>query len=286
MSNLVTLSISDISIRQDSDGRYCLNDLHKAAGNEPKQKPSEWLRNKQTVELITEVEKAGISAIQSKQQVGTFVVKELVYAYAMWISAKFHLLVIRAYDAMVMEKLQYGLKELPSQYITEEESYLFKKSIEHHCKNNGEQYRELYRKVYDHYGITSYKHIPAQHLTMAARVAGIKLVKVVKKDLPAEPERLSFTPGELEAHVAEKVKLALASQEQKTLVSPEIPDFRTRVLVTVQNGEVSQQFVPFNSMVIDPKNIYEVETMIRECMPVTQMVNVISIASNKMASHI
>lgn len=93
------LEIASIGIKQDEQGRYCLNDLHRAAGGEPKHKPSEWLRNKQTCELIEEVSKAGITAIQSKQQLGTFVAKELVYAYAMWISPTFHLKVIRTFDA-------------------------------------------------------------------------------------------------------------------------------------------------------------------------------------------
>ncbi|MCK5898800.1 MAG: KilA-N domain-containing protein [Methylococcales bacterium] len=99
--NIEIFAVSGITINQDLEGRFCLNDLHKAAGNENKHRPSLWLKNKQTVELIEEIEKAGIPAIQSKQQLGTFAVKPLVYAYAMWISPAFNLLVINTYDRLV-----------------------------------------------------------------------------------------------------------------------------------------------------------------------------------------
>jgi len=102
MSELI---IANIEIRIDREGRYCLNDLHKASGGNPNHRPGEWLRNKQTQALIAELGDAGISASAQKggipNEQGTYVAKELVYAYAMWINAAFHLKVIRAYDAMV-----------------------------------------------------------------------------------------------------------------------------------------------------------------------------------------
>lgn len=97
------LIISNYSIRRDSAGRYCLNDVHKAAGGEKRHQPSDWLRLQQTQELIAELASQkipGILGIESKQGLGTFVAKELVYGYAMWISAAFNLKVIQAYDAM------------------------------------------------------------------------------------------------------------------------------------------------------------------------------------------
>jgi hypothetical protein len=90
----------------DAEGRYCLNDLHRAAGGEKRHQPSDWLRLQQTQDLVAELATTsipGIPGIESKQGLGTYVAKELVYAYAMWISAAFHLKVIRAYDAMVTQ---------------------------------------------------------------------------------------------------------------------------------------------------------------------------------------
>lgn len=113
MNNLI--KIGDIVINQDANGRYCLNDLHRAAGGENKHRPSIWLQNKQTKSLIFELEVAGIPATHTIENVGTFVQKELVYAYGMWVSAVFYLHVIRTYDDFVMgehEKLEIAQEKL------------------------------------------------------------------------------------------------------------------------------------------------------------------------------
>jgi KilA-N domain len=123
----LTLTIDGIAVRQDDQGRYRLNDLHKAAGGELRHKPSEWLRNKQVHELVQEIldfkTKAGFTSLEQIQPLnvikggsnpGIFAAKELVYAYAMWISAKFHLAVIHAYDALVSQPSVHQLLADPA----------------------------------------------------------------------------------------------------------------------------------------------------------------------------
>jgi hypothetical protein len=107
------LMVAGTGIRRDPEGRYCLNDLHLASGGEKKHQPANWLRNQQTKELIVEL--SPVPQITGTEQIqpvkiyqggdfqGTYVVKELVYAYAAWISAAFNLKIIRAYDALAME---------------------------------------------------------------------------------------------------------------------------------------------------------------------------------------
>lgn len=106
--NTSSLTIQDTSIRQDSQGRFLLNDLHKAAGNNPKHKPTNFLRLDTTKELTEEINRCSDmrNAIEIKQggiNQGTYAAKELVYAYAMWVSPKFHLQVIRTFDAVVSQ---------------------------------------------------------------------------------------------------------------------------------------------------------------------------------------
>ena len=103
------------------DGLYSLNDMHKIGGGKEKHRPTFFLRNQETKDLINELE-SEISDVRkctspnsqvmrvvkggdSQAKQGTYVCKELVYRYAMWISAKFALIVIRTFDEVMTKRL-------------------------------------------------------------------------------------------------------------------------------------------------------------------------------------
>lgn len=107
--NQKTIEIDGAVIRQDQYGRYCLNDLHKASGGEQKNQPRYFLENKQTQDLVQALTDSGIpltpiNVTRGGLDQGTYVVKQIVYAYAMWISAAFNLKVINTFDAVVTQK--------------------------------------------------------------------------------------------------------------------------------------------------------------------------------------
>lgn len=120
--------IDGVSVRRDIMGRYCLNDLHRAAGALDKHKPAFWLRNEQTEQLIGELLICNseipdpVSVVRGGREQGTYVCRELVYAYAMWISAAFNLKVIRTFDtlhsaassAITADRIQAGVILLES----------------------------------------------------------------------------------------------------------------------------------------------------------------------------
>ena len=106
MSQLIV--IDGVSVRRDQSGRYCLNDLHRAAGGAKRHQPSDWLSVNQTQELVQLLNSGNprslsVETIQGRNG-GTYVCKELVYSYAMWISAEFNLKVIRTFDALSASK--------------------------------------------------------------------------------------------------------------------------------------------------------------------------------------
>ncbi|MGY6089253.1 KilA-N domain-containing protein [Avibacterium paragallinarum] len=104
MSNLTILNTSIRTL----DNLYSLNDLHLASGNDPKHQPAFFVRLTSTKALIDEINRSANSQIAIKSirggrnpsLQGTWVCQELVIAYAAWISAAFHLKVIRAFMAI------------------------------------------------------------------------------------------------------------------------------------------------------------------------------------------
>ena len=167
------LVIGDFSIRQDEDGRYCLNDLHKASGYDKKHQPAYFIRNQQTKDLIGEiVNSANLQSLENNQiepvkkmegvKGGTYVVKELVYSYAMWISAKFHLTVIRAYDAMVM---QWQINDRQS--ISPEQQALLHEIVARRSQGERKIFAEMWARHNRHFKIPRYAELLAIHFSEA-----------------------------------------------------------------------------------------------------------------------
>ena len=104
----MNLVMFETAIRQDKEGLYSLNDFHKAAGGEERHSPNRWTRTEGYNALLDELTPVlafdPAKSIRGGSNPGTYVCKELVYAYAMWISAKFHLHVIRTFDQFTMSE--------------------------------------------------------------------------------------------------------------------------------------------------------------------------------------
>lgn len=157
------VSVANISIRQFGD-LYSLNDLHKASGGQDKHSPRRWLQNKQTADLIAEIEIDGIPSIQKKQGLGTFVSKELVVHYGMWISPAFSLKVIRAF--LDTQEEVSGSTKLETQTTIDERRGLVDavKLLVVRC---GIDYSAAYRMVHQRFGVAHIDQIAAPLLPAA-----------------------------------------------------------------------------------------------------------------------
>lgn len=157
----MNLIINTHSISQHN-GFFSLTDLHKASGNQDKHKPVLFLRNQQTQELISEIElenKVAYHTIKGNRsdgaKSGTYACRELVYRYAMWISPKFSLMVIRAFDALNTGAIpclrQCGLSH--------RQAATLQKAVKAKCRYDRRHYQRLYNALYDEFGVKSYKDI-------------------------------------------------------------------------------------------------------------------------------
>ena len=179
---------------------YCLNDLHKAAGGEERHQPNRWLRLDQAKELIEEIKQQAIDSSQTPDLAfepiqtlrggkiaGTYACKELVYAYAMWISAKFHLHVIRAFDALVTGRVGPEETLLPSEQRTLME-VAHKRVAGLPDGIKGKALAEIWSRVHNKFRVAKYNQLPRTRLADA-------IVYITQMDLKCaqepEPEYLT-----------------------------------------------------------------------------------------------
>ena len=125
------LSIGTSAIRQ-FDGLFSLNDLHKASGGEAKNKPSNFLRVEQTQSLIEEINqfsdlRSALKVVNGGDMRGTYACKELVIAYAAWISPAFHLRVLRVF----LESIEPVRERIETGWIDPQRKLHLRRLVEH-----------------------------------------------------------------------------------------------------------------------------------------------------------
>jgi hypothetical protein len=196
----IALTISNTPVRQDSFGRFCLNDLHKAAGGEEKHSPNRFTRSDNYQSLIDELTPdlafAPVESVRGGKNPGTYGCKEIVYSYAMWISAKFHIAVIRAYDAMVTGT--------PTQSPTISKAQIgdLYNKVAAISSGSGKIRAELWSRFQNHFNLSSYKDLPADKYDEAVEYLNAKKAEY----LGGPVEMLYISSTELDAKVQEKVK--------------------------------------------------------------------------------
>lgn len=201
------LVIGEFSIRQDEDGRYCLNDLHKASGGLAKHKPSNFIRNQQTQDLIVEIEQfsdmsstdfdrcsnmsigqKAVNTIKGGIRQGMYVVEDLVYSYAMWISAKFHLMVIRAYRSQVMEWMIGG-----KQTISPEQAGILYNIVHTRAGDNKNTIVQMWSRLKNHFKYSaSYRELRAIHFEDAKHYLEVMDLKVKADKKESKPDAFNL----------------------------------------------------------------------------------------------
>lgn len=153
MSNLQILSNSIRTF----ENLYSLNDLHRASGSENKHLPFRFIRLETTKDLIEEIEQDNSNALKVIRgaQGGTYACEELMLAYAMWISPKFHLIVLRAF--LNLHKKSTAL--LPNT-ITPEQQQAIQSAVQQAHHRTGLHWQEIYRQLKSAFKVAKYDQIP------------------------------------------------------------------------------------------------------------------------------
>lgn len=157
------------------DGLYSLKDLHKASGGDNKHAPFRFMRNAETKELIAEIERSPdmVNGVTSKafkvvqggtaSKQGTYACKDLVYRYAMWISPKFALLVIRTFDKLVTGEL----KVQPTGISTVADRKPLVAAVNTFCSKTSAIYSDVWKMIHQRFSLESVHEMTVEQVPQA-----------------------------------------------------------------------------------------------------------------------
>lgn len=165
---MTALSIVNTSVRIDSEGRYSLNDLHKAAVAsgmaKSHHKPSEFLRSESVKSFINAIDlEAGntvsINTVKGRGITGTYAVELIAIRYAAWIDAGFEIKVYRSFQALAKGEIEKARaiatrQQVKDEYLPMTDAVKLSKEIEgktakhyHYTNENNMVYKILTGKT-------------------------------------------------------------------------------------------------------------------------------------------
>lgn len=185
------------------DGLYSLNDMHKASGGDKKHQPSFFVRNQEVSDLAKEIEiSANLQTTQVLRKVnggdkrGTYACKEIVYRYAMWISPKFALLVIRTFDKLVTGELK-----VQSSQLTAEQTLPLRNAVNKLVGKSGIMYPEAYKIVHQQFNVNHIKDLTHEQLAKAIEYIHDRILSLNVEQTPIS----SFTHNQYIMNVKHEV---------------------------------------------------------------------------------
>lgn len=149
---MTKLVINNTTIGTDEHGRFSLNDLHQSAGGKVSCLPNKFLRQesvKNVIDVLIAQNRAfkPISIKRGRYTGGTWVCKELVYKYAMWVDAEFEIKVIQTFDEMQKQGKAIQSMQAINDLVAKIES---DKQVASFCGTELAKYRKIKKQNSEH----------------------------------------------------------------------------------------------------------------------------------------
>lgn len=237
-----TFAIGDIAVRQ-LDGLFSLNDLHKASGGESKHQPGKFTALDSTKALIAEIGNSPESEslrITTGRNGGTYGCREVVIAYAAWISAVFHLKVIRVFlNAIAPSALPDHITPAQCQHLSELVDLVVESGRQ---KTHAETWARFHRKMkVNKYALLKPEHFDAACDYLRGKLDDTSIAAIAQKHFP------------------QVAALAAPTQQTNTMTTIEAPSLANRrwLVYFDHTGREHHQAVPNDAVVLSPKELPE-----------------------------